>query len=121
MSHTNTRIETETARCTRAIPRLRSVVESRSTGHTVNPSSTAPSPKHVNEKPVAKMRHSRFGPLDAGACRGSFKSVRSLDLDQQLAPADIRTQHQRFGFHREQLADPRDQPARNPRNCAGTP
>ena len=56
MSHTNTRIERETARCTRATVTSRFIDENRSTGQTVNPSTTAPTPKHAKEMPVAKMR-----------------------------------------------------------------
>src|SRR5882672_10398788 len=106
MSHRNTRIEPDTARCTRAMPRRGFVVVSLSTGHTVKPMSTAPMPKHAKDNPVPKMRHTRFmrRPKGSRAAADSLKSVRSLDFDQQLAAADVRAQHQGFAFDGKQPA-----------------
>ena len=95
MSQTNTRIDADTARCTRATATRGSVLERRNSGHSVNPMSTAPIPKHVKEKPVAKTRQARFSGPE------SFKRVGSLDLDQQLAPADVGAQDQRLVVDRE--------------------
>src|SRR5690348_8490964 len=92
-------METDTARCTRGTATRRSGLERRSNGQTVKPSSTAPRPKHANEKPVAKTRQARFAEPE------SFKRVRSLDFDQQLAPADVRPQHQRLVLDGEQPAN----------------
>ena len=53
-------------------------IESRSTGHTVNPSTTAPRPKHMNENPVPKMRHARFNRLLGDSCAAGFIQGRSV-------------------------------------------
>jgi hypothetical protein len=42
------------------MPTRRFVLEMRSSGKTVKPSTTAPRPKQTNEKPVPNMRQARF-------------------------------------------------------------
>src|SRR6187551_2125277 len=106
MSQTKRRIDAEIARCTRATATRVSRLESRSSGQTVNPMSIAPSPKHVNENPVAKTRQARSQRPAAvpRTASDSLKRVGSLDLDQQFAPADVSAQHQRFLPDREQFS-----------------
>src|SRR5688500_9654781 len=91
MKPTNSRMENETARCTRAIATRRLDDDSRSSGQRVKPSSNAPRPKNANESPVPITRQPRSSQLpDEGrADAGSFKGVGSFDLDQQLAAAHV--------------------------------
>src|SRR3954471_21439318 len=103
MSHTNKRIEAETARCTRATAIRGFLLESRSSGHTVKPMSMAPSPKHVKQTPAATMRHARSHPPPerSRAAPDSFNRVRSLYLDQEVAPAEVGAQAQGLLVDRE--------------------
>src|SRR5215212_4374141 len=104
MKRTNSRMEMETARCTRAIATRRSNDDSRSIGQSVKPSSTAPRPNKANDMPVPITRQPRSSQLpDEGrAATGSFKGVGSFDFDQQFAAAHVCAQHQRLGLGGEQ-------------------